>query len=258
MPQALNIPTTGRFNCWTEGFEFPHLLLSLCKAGHTGEILFKNAEAEKTIVVKDGEIVFAKSNSVDDRLGQYLLRENQIRFEHVTELGRFVTPAKRFGAVLVENGVLDPHALVSGVVGQVRSIVLSLFPWTEAEYRFEPKELTKETVQLRIPLHKVIVQGVRQVKSWRRVVTGIGSLEAVYQTSDGIEDEVRAAKLDPAETELVAEMRGPKTISEACAASELPDFEICQLLWAFRTLGWLTTVAQAHSLVSRPRQTLDA
>jgi len=232
---------SGSFNCWSQDFEFPSLLLALCSKERTGEIRFSNSEATKTITLKDGNIVFATSSSIDDRLGPYLLRQGKIRFEHVTELGRFVTPEKRFGAVLVENGVLKPQELVEGVVGQVRAIVAGLFPWTNASFIFEPMELTKETILLHIPTPKLILQGVREVKSWRRVSTGIGALDAVYQTSDGIEDEVHRARLGVSETSLIAEMRGPKTIAEASAGIDAPDFEVCQILWAFRALGWITT-----------------
>ena len=247
MPPLLDIPPSGSFNAWSQGFEFPDLLLAICKREQSGELKFMSSEAEKTILVHDGEIVFAKSSSTDDRLGPYLLRENLIRFEHMTELSRFVSPEKRFGTVLVENGVLDPHELVQGVVGQVRSIVLSLFQWTEAAYIFEQREPDKEDITLRIPLNKLIVDGVRQVTRWRRVMGGIGSLDAAYQTIAGVEDTVRAAKLTPEQLDLVADMRGPKTIAEACAATEISDFEVCQLLWAYCALGWVGPVTEIAS-----------
>ncbi len=244
MPPLRDIPLSGSFNAWSQGFEFPDLLLSVCRRGQSGELKFMSSEAEKTILVHEGEIVFAKSSSTDDRLGPYLLRENLIRFEHVIELSRFVSKEKRFGTVLVENGVLDPHALVQGVVGQVRSIVLSLFQWTEAAYIFEPRNLDNEDITLRIPLARLIVDGVQQVTSWRRVTGGIGSVDAVYQTIDGIEDAVGSAKLTPEQLELVAEMRGPKTIAEACASTQIDDFEVCQLLWAFCALDWVAPVTE--------------
>jgi len=39
-------------------------------------------------------------------------------------------------------------------------------------------------------------------------------------------------------------MRGPKTIAEACAATEISDFEVYQLLWAFCALGWVGPVPE--------------
>ncbi|MGH9390478.1 MAG: DUF4388 domain-containing protein [Vicinamibacteria bacterium] len=238
------IPLRGKFDCWNQGFDFCDLLLSVSASGNTGDLRFRSLEAEKSVVIQSGRVVFARSSSADDRLGPYLLRAGTARFDHLMDLTKFVTPTKRFGTVLVENHVLTPKDLVQGVIGQVRSIVLSLFTWPEAEYAFEAKDPEKETITLRIPTPKLVVDGVRQVTSWRRVTGGIGSLDAVYQTSDGAEEGASGADLEPATLELLSDLRGPKTIAEACAGSELPDFEVCQLLWAFRSLDWIAPVTE--------------
>lgn len=253
MSPRQDIPLSGSFNCWAQAFDLPDLLLKICGLKQTGELRFMSSEAEKTVVLHDGAMVFAKSSSADDRLGPHLLKARKIRFEHLTELSRFVTPERRFGAVLVDNGVLTPHDLVQGVIGQVRSIILSLFQWTEAAYIFEEKELAKETIELSIPLPRLIVDGVRDVSSWRRIAQGIGALDAVYQSSDGIDDRVNAAKLDPKELGILSDLRGPKTIAEACASSELSDIEVCQLLWAFMAMGWLTPVDQSSQAPPPPQ-----
>ena len=237
-------PLRGKFDCWNQGFDFCDLLLSVCASEKTGDLRFRSAEAEKTVVIQSGRVVFARSSSADDRLGPYLLKTGKVRFDHLMDLTKFVTPTKRFGTVLVENHVLSPKDLVQGVIGQVRSIVLSLFTWPEAEYAFEAKDLEKEAITLRNPTPKLVVDGVRQVSSWRRVTGGIGSLDAVYQTNDGAEEASSVADLEPATLELLSDLRGPKTIAEACAGSELSDFEVCQLLWAFRSLGWIAPVTE--------------
>lgn len=256
------VPLRGTFDCWNQSFDFCDLLHSVCATGTTGELRFRSLEAEKTVVIQSGRVVFARSSSADDRLGPYLLRTGKVRFDHLMDLTKFVSPTKRFGAVLVENHVLTPKDLVQGVIGQVRSIVLSLFTWTEAEYAFEVKELEKETITLRIPTPKLVTDGVRQVTSWRRVTGGIGSLDAVYQTSDGAAEGASGADLEPATLELLSDLRGPKTIAEACAGSELPDFEVCQLLWAFRSLDWVAPVTElVHELpvvdADEPEETVE-
>ncbi len=243
------VPLRGTFDCWNQSFDFCDLLLSVCATGATGELRFRSLEAEKTVVLQSGRVVFARSSSADDRLGPYLLRAGKVRFDHLMDLTKFVSPTKRFGTVLVENHVLTPKDLVQGVIGQVRTIVLSLFTWTEAEYAFEVKELEKETITLRIPTPKLVADGVRQVTSWRRVTGGIGSLDAVYQTSDAAAEGSSRSDLEPATLELLSDLRGPKTIAEACAGSELSDFEVCQLLWAFRSLDWIAPVTElVHAL----------
>lgn len=243
-----NVPLSGMLNTWKLGIEFSDILLAVCRTGKTGILRFRGASAEKSLVIKEGRILFARSSSTDDRLGPYLLRAGKIRFDHLIDLSRHISPTKRFGTVLVENGVLKGEDLAEGVIGQIRAIVMSLFRWTEAGYGFTEQELDKETITLRIPTSKLVVDGVRQVTSWQRVTSGIGSLDAVYQTTDSGE---RASSehrdLTPAVMELLSDLRGPKTIAEACAGSDLKDFEVCQLLWAFSCLDWIGPVTERPS-----------
>lgn len=255
---GIPIPPKGKFDCWNQRFDFGDLLLSVCSGGKTGELSFRSAEAEKTVVIQSGKVVFARSSSADDRLGPYLLRAGKLRFDHLMDLTKFISPTKRFGAVLVENNVLSPKDLVQGVIGQVGAIVLSLFTWSSAEYAFEEKELEKETITLRIPTAKLLIDGVRQVTSWRRVTSGIGSLDAVYQTTDGAEAAASGIGLEPSTLELLANLRGPHTIAEACAESELSDFEVCQLLWAFHSLQWIAPVTEVALPVVESEEPEDA
>ena len=159
-------------------------------------------------------------------------------------MSRYISPTKRFGTVLVENGVLKGEELAEGVIGQVRAIVMSLFQWSEGEYSFGEQELDKETITLRMPTAKLVVDGVRQVKSWHRVTGGIGSLDAVYQTTERGGQASDHRDLAPAVMELLSDLRGPKTIAEACAGSDLTDFEVCQVLWAFSCLDWIGPVTE--------------
>ena len=47
MPPLLDIPPSGSFNAWSQGFEFPDLLLAICKREQSGELKFMSSEAEK-------------------------------------------------------------------------------------------------------------------------------------------------------------------------------------------------------------------
>ena len=42
-------------------------------------------------------------------------------------------------------------------------------------------------------------------------------------------------------------MLGPKTIAEVCAATEISDFEVCQLLWGYCALDWVGPVTEIPS-----------
>jgi hypothetical protein len=151
-----------------------------------------------------------------------------------------VRPGQRLGSLLVKEGILSSEALPDAVLGQVRGIVLDLFRWPRASYRFvEETPSLGEAITLEVPEAQWILDGIEGVKSWLRVARGVGPLDALFESVDGHEASLRAIDLDTGSLELLAMLRHPKAVPEICASSELPDIAICRRLWAFRLLGWV-------------------
>ena len=243
MPVGKRTPLQGELDCASSDFDVPDILLTVCETKGTGLLTFSTGEAEKTLFVRGGSFVFAKSSSIDDRLGEYLLRTGRVTLKDLARLSKLVQPGKRLGTLLVESGALDPKGLVQAVVGQVRSIVLSLFRWTKAQYSFVEQELpSKETITLNMPTAQLIVDGIRGIESWWRIERGIGELDSVYRTVSGTEGSLRSLDLDTPALELLAMLSKPKRTEEVCTDSALKEMEVCRLLWAFRSLGWVELV----------------
>lgn len=241
------IPLAGQFNCWTGTFDLPDLLREICERGITGELRLESGGSQRRLALRDGEIVFASSSSPDDRLGEYLLRKYAIA---LTDLQRFspgVRPGLRLGQLLVENGLLDDAGLRRAVSGQLRSIVLGLFRWTEASYEFQRKATRQEAITLDVPTARLIVDGIREIDSWRRLSRGIGSLDAAYRRVVGKEEFFRSADLDTESLEILAMLARPKSVPEICRLTVLPDIEVCRRLWDFRALGWVEVPGQNRS-----------
>jgi Domain of unknown function (DUF4388) len=240
MSASKTIPFEGVLNCWNDEHDLPDLILAVSRAGKTGRLLFSNAEADKTLYVKDGKIVFAESSSDDDGLGQYLLRIGKISLQDFTRVSRLVEPGKRLGALLVAEGVLGPKELVPAVVGQVRSIILGLFRRTETWYGFKEEELSrKESITLDMPVAELLLDGVQYVDSWRRISKGVGDLESVYRLGERSEEEWSALALDDDVLELLSTLKEPVSVAGICAESRMEDFNVCRYLWVFRALGWV-------------------
>lgn len=243
MPVRTEIPLQGEFESSTADHDLPDILLAVCKTKGTGLLTFSNPEAEKTLFVRDGSFIFSKSSAIDDRLGEYMLRSGRVGLKDLEAVSKLVKPGKRLGALLVESGVLDPKELVQSVIGQVRSIILSLFKWTKAHYEFVAQDLpSKETITLDMPTPQLIVDGIREIDSWWRISRGIGDLDSTYQAVSGAEGSLRSIELETPALELLAMLSRPKRVTEACTESSLKELDVCKLLWAFRSLGWVETV----------------
>ena len=96
MPVCKKTPLEGELDCAKLDFDVPDVLLSVCETRSTGLLTFSTTEAEKTLFLREGSYIFAKSSSMDDRLGEYLLRSQRVALKDLASLSRMVKPGKRF------------------------------------------------------------------------------------------------------------------------------------------------------------------
>ncbi len=145
----------------------------------------------------------------------------------------------RLGALLVQGGLLEPGQLEDAVAEQLRHIALGIFEWTDASYRFCEELPQPETIKIRVPTERLILDGVQEIGSWRRISRALGSWDTTYQTVKGNEELIRTVDLDTESLEILALLSHSKTVEELCQSNVLPDFEVCRRLWAFRALCWI-------------------
>lgn len=142
-------------------FPLADLLGLLHDAGKSGYLLFASEGEQKAIYLRRGEVVFASSNLVADRLGACLLRAGLIDRDQLDLAERRYHPATRFGKVIVELGILTPRELWSGVKTQVEEIVRSLFSYTAGWIHFWEGEIEPDNVvRLSLPMCRLIEEGL--------------------------------------------------------------------------------------------------
>ncbi len=218
---------------------FPSLIYSILSQKETGVLTLTEENAEKSIYIQAGRPVFAVSNDRDDRLGQIFFKAGLVPLENLlAALEKSYKVKKRVGTVLVEMDLIQPHDLVEGVLSQVRNIICSLFLWTRGRYRYVPGPLpTEEVITLKLSAGNIILEGIRRIESWDRIWEAIGGLDAEYQTVEGIANLAKDLQLSLDEWTLLSHCEQPVNLREICRGSNMKDFEICRLLWAFLTLG---------------------
>ncbi len=90
---------------------------------------------KKVVYFEKGQPVFALSNLVSDRFGQFLVRVGKIKPEQLTDAAAAAAASKRrTGDVLIERGLLKDTERLYFVGQQVKSIIYSLFGWEDGTY----------------------------------------------------------------------------------------------------------------------------
>jgi hypothetical protein len=230
-----------------EGFSVPDLLWNLCRRRCTGVLHLTANRITKRVYIDSGKIVFALSGDPTDRLGDLLLREGQITLDQMEAAIGKLTTGKRMGTILVDAGHLTPDNLVRGVLSQVKGMVLGLFPWEEGEYSFVEGPLpTDEVVTLGMRTAEILLQGIRQIRSFTRIRKSVGPPSTRYRLESDWKKVLDGLDIRDGERMLLQrlEQAGARGLSvdAMCREIFLSNFEIYQALWAFLVLGVLAEV----------------
>ena len=191
----------------------------------------------KRVYLRDGYIIHANSTDREDSLGAYLLRAKYCPRDSLEDVTRLRQSSnKRLGALLVERGILPPGKVLQGIREQIVAIVWSLFYWQEGEVTFGVGELKEEEmVQIRLPIKRAIVQGIKGAPDAKPLVSRLGSKETVLKPCYEAEDLIETG-LDSDDYSLLRRVNGSKTLYELCADGSRPPAEIAKMLYAFQVL----------------------
>jgi hypothetical protein len=144
-------------------FPLADILNIVHASGKSGFLYFRREEHEKSVYLHRGEVVFATSNQIVDRLGESLLRSGLVTLEQLRDAERSFQPPQRFGKVLVQRGILTPRALWNGVKAQVEDIVRSLFAYTAGTVHFWEGDVHPDNVvRLSLPTQRLVAEGLQR------------------------------------------------------------------------------------------------
>ncbi len=74
----------------------------------SGSVSVEDEWGQKKLYFRDGELVFARSNAMDHRLGEVMYRQGLISLDELTESAVQVTRTLKFGQVLLTRKFFEP------------------------------------------------------------------------------------------------------------------------------------------------------
>lgn len=229
-----------------KGFEYradlsetalPEMLYTVERFQVPGVLEAERDGVTKRVYVREGYVVHASSTDRKDSLGAYLQRTGKITAEqfNATMAARAGTK-KRYGELLIEQGLISPAGIHEAIRKQVESIVWSLFYWLEGSVRFEIGSFQTPTdVRILLPMRQVILQGIKGAPNAKALVARLGRKETVFEPSFSTEDLIRAT-IGEEEYTLLSLIDGKRTLYEVCHHGPLSAPENAKLVYAFHVL----------------------
>jgi serine/threonine-protein kinase len=140
------------------------LLHQLNEAGTTGVIDFNRDPIKKSIVLENGNPVFATSNVESELFGEHLVANGFLsREQHGETLDFAARKGLRFTEALLALDACTPNILFQQLGGQVRDRILDLFSWITGTFQFFENTPVPDTgLPLNLRTHTLIHEGLQE------------------------------------------------------------------------------------------------
>ncbi|MFZ2054030.1 MAG: J domain-containing protein [Candidatus Aminicenantales bacterium] len=130
----------------------------------SGVLLFKRDSVQKQLHFREGDLVQAKTNVTEERLGEIMFKLGKISAKAHSQLERYIKPGQAIGKILSQKGLTSKRNVDEGLAYQIKEIALSLFPHFDAEIVFQEKPAVEgQDVVSRINVPYLIEDGVRRM-----------------------------------------------------------------------------------------------
>jgi len=131
----------------------------------SGQIIFKRRPIQKILFFEGGDLVHAKTNVPEERLGEVLFKLGKISDEAHSKIEHYIEPDQTIGKSLTKKGLTSQRNVEDGVAYQIREIGLSLFPYFDGEIIFQERaSLVGQDFATRINVPYLIEDGIRRMK----------------------------------------------------------------------------------------------
>ena len=215
----------------------PDLFEYLRRSHKTGILTFRQDRIKKSLYMKDGNVIFARSNLPEERLGDLLLASGVITKAQYNESVALLSSTKRQGKVLVEIGAISPGQLWEGVQNQIRHIAYTLFNWQTGVFYFVDGELPgNENITANVGISELIMEGIRRI-------TDTGPLKLRFNSRSAILERAAPSagyvKLEPFESHILGLVNGKRTLVQICRDSEIGEAETMKVLYMLLSIGYV-------------------
>jgi hypothetical protein len=209
----------------------------------TGVLNVTRGEIKKAIVVNEGNIIFARSNQVEDRLGDMLLARGAIsreQFDQGTAL--IYEKGYRHGRALVEIGAISPKLLWHAIREQIHNIALSIIPWDTGQFEFVRQEIKrKESITLQLPIIDLVLDVVRNLDNTALIKMRFADVREIYAGEDTARD--LDGHLEPHENHILHFIDSRRSVAQICEISDYGETETLRVMYLLRLLGRITAIA---------------
>jgi tetratricopeptide (TPR) repeat protein len=217
----------------------PQLLREIYVGRRHGWLHLSRAEERQSLRFRRGHIVNARTNVVQERMGEVMVRHgllSEADLARATEI--VIRDKKRLGEVLTDLGLVDASRLEDAVALHVHELLAKVFAWTDGSYTFEREEETPGgDVTLKLSTGELILEAVQAVKDPEAVRGALGDLDRVPALSSDPLLRFQKLTLSPTDGFVLSRVDGLTSAREIVQMISLPPEEVEKSLFGLLSTG---------------------
>lgn len=216
----------------------PSLITAFYLSRETGELGVQRGKVKKVVYFEKGMPVFALSNLLADRFGQFLVRTGRIKADQLQDAAVVAASTRRrTGDVLIERGLIRDTERLYYVGQQVKAIIYSLFAWEDGSYVMSFKEkATAESIKLDVHPANLITRGIKKLYSLERL-SRLVHAEELFLPSQQPSYPLQEVELETWEADLLPKIDGTRTFQALLTLTGRPERELKGFLYAMVALN---------------------
>lgn len=198
---------------------------------------------EGSVWFSQGKVVWATIRSNPHPLGAMLVRSGKVteaELQRALDVQAERRDGRRFGQILVDEGVLTQRDLEKFVRLQVEEVVFELMSWREGFFSFADKDVSDvpAAASVRISTESLLMEGARRIDEWSRIADKVANL-AVVPVLAPAEDGGHDAQLDllPTEWEMLSLIDGTSDLREIATALARSEFDVARIAYGLVSTG---------------------
>ncbi len=223
-----------------EDFGITQLLNLINLARKTGTLYLEGAQKNSYLCFREGKLIYAALEGVDDSLPVILQRANvftaeQVRMIQTNMAGR---TDRDVAQVLITSGRLQQQVVVKSVRDAILDLVYQIFSWHEGQFRFEPSKLPVQgKITTSIALENVIMEGSRRVKEWERLQDELPDLDIPLKFAERPTTPLRDVNLSVEEWRVISFVSPSNTIRQIAQFNNMSELQIRKIVYSLLQAG---------------------
>jgi hypothetical protein len=217
-------------------------LLDLSRKTGALHVTSELRDNEGTVWFGNGKVVWASIKSNPHPLGAMLVRSGKVSeadLQRALDVQADGGAGRRFGEILVSEGVITPRDLEKFVRLQVEEVVFELMSWREGFFSFAERDVADvpAAATVRISTESLLMEGARRIDEWSRIADKVPNLAVVPVLAPA--DDGHASQLDllPTEWEMLSLIDGDTDLRGIASTLARSEFDVARIAYGLVSTG---------------------